>query len=179
MCLDCGPVFRCNFCVEAHCQRCLPFMSCQYPGCTESNCGNCGTHPGNRIVQMCADCDSSYCPAHLMLAHVKYGVGPFCSDCNEKAASQLVVFNEGFGRWVTILEKRYAEVGRSQSASSDFPGALRAREQLRQRCHAVGDKLPLKQKQYERFDHWLKKYELPLELDNEHGGYGFACGSRG
>ena len=142
---------------------CKKFNFCDHPTCRKDNCVDC-ENEGPDCVKRCLDCEETYCAEHRMKDHIKYGEDEsYCSDCNERATSQLESCNESFEHWVKELEERYGIKNVSQSpVVEDFSDALQARELLRQRCNAVGNKLSFKQKQWERFDSKYKHYESDL-----------------
>ena len=97
------------------------------------------------------------------MMHVELGMDEFCSACNERAVSKLLEFNKEFEGWVLELEDKYSSVIKSvRLGSADFSELLKERKHLRQRCLDVGNKLPLKQKQFERYDYLLEHYDSDL-----------------
>jgi len=97
----------------------------------------------------------------LLKEYTKLGETSFCLDCTEWVTSQLSDHNEAFKGWVSELEGRYGIVcnGNLSSVSGDFSEAMRERDQLRQRCVAVGHKLSSKQKMSESYDAKFNSYE--------------------
>ena len=144
---------------------CTPFNFCDNDGCGLNNCDDCVDADSGYSVKYCGDCMESFCAICLLKSHIKYGEDDYCSDCNERATSQLESCNESFQHWVKELEERYGtnHVSRSHVVE-DFSDALQARELLRQRCNAVRNKLSFRQKQFERFDCKYKRYESDLTL---------------
>jgi hypothetical protein len=65
---------------------------------------------------------------------------------------------------VQELEDKYSVKGRDcwTYASSDISQAMDAREELRKRCHAVGELLLPKQKKFENYEDMLVRYERYL-----------------
>ena len=153
----------CEFCEESNCRGCVAQVRCEYPQCTWSPiCENCvGEMDGPR---RCLDCNVTYCPEHLLQMHVERGVHVYCEECNDMASYSLSEHNEHFYEWVKMLEKKYGDEEYADldvSSSNDYLEQLSARDrigdQLQQRCHAIGAKMSLEQKQLERYDamvHW-------------------------
>ena len=60
------------------------------------------------------------------------------------------------------MENKYsggAHNSRMSGTAGTFSDLLKARDMLRQRCNAIGDSLPMKQKEFERFDYRVKEYD--------------------
>ena len=94
---------------------------------------------------------------------VKHGEDVYCSECCNRATSQLSDCNDSFEEWVNDLEEKYGRESVQQpSAEETFAAAMQRRESLRQRCHAVGRKLSFKQKMFEKYDWHLNTYESDL-----------------
>lgn len=73
---------------------------------------------------------------------------------------KLSGYNKEFEAWVVKMEEKYSGNNISSlSSTDDISVALKDREQLRERCNAVGNKLSFKQKQFEHFDGLLKEFE--------------------
>jgi hypothetical protein len=89
------------------------------------------------------------------------GSDDLCSGCEARALLNLAADNEVFGTWVQELEDRYSVKGRDcwTYASSDLSQAMDAREELRKRCHAVGELLLPKQKKFENNESRFEGYE--------------------
>ena len=152
-------MFYCE-CGQSRCVDCVPFNHCDYPGCYASNCADCEDEdPG--CVKYC--CGNRLCGDHLMHKYIKYGAHSSCSECNERAASQLSYWNDSFERWIHSLEEKYGkEPAQQPSAEERFAAAMQKRESLRQRCNAVGRKLSFKQKMFEKYEQKLNSYESVL-----------------
>jgi hypothetical protein len=88
-----------------------------------------------------------------------------CSSCEARALLNLADDNECFGTWVEELEERYSLKGRDcwTYTSSDFSQAMDAREELRKRCHAIGELLLPKQKKFEDIESKFEDYESHLK----------------
>ena len=89
-----------------------------------------------------------------------------CSDCNKRATSKLVEYNTSFEGWVKEMENKYGveHANSRPTVGDDFSAALEERKQLRQRCHAVGSKLSMKQKQFERYHYHCNRFESELDI---------------
>ncbi len=157
-------VFEVRWCDECElklCGACVAYNVCQEKSCYTSNCDDCDHYEDS--VKYCLRCENSYCAEHLMMEHIKGRTDEFCSDCNERATTKLNECNSEFDVWVKDMEEKYCGGGAKNQAvfkSVDFSGAMKERERLRLRCHHVGNKLPMKQKQFERYDHWVNRYDL-------------------
>lgn len=141
---------------------CVPYEFCEHAGCTLSNCSDCSDE-SHEVVKFCRCCEVAFCGEHLLKEVVRHP-DYYCSDCKSRAALILSESNRCFGKWVLKLEGKYSAKGRDcrTSAGEDFSQAMEAREELRQRCHAVGNNLLLKQKQFERFDILFQQFESTL-----------------
>ena len=155
----------CDDCEEKHCLECRDHEWCDHLGCGFSNCGQCaGNDSGSDpfLVKYCPLCQVSFCGNHLLDAHTKRGEDDFCSHCNERAAAQLLECNLAFEGWIHKMENKYcggAHNSRMSATAGTFSDLLKARDILRQRCNAIGDRLPMKQKEFERFDDMVKEYD--------------------
>ena len=93
---------------------------------------------------------------------MKRGEDEFCSNCNERAASELLECNLAFEKWIQKMENKYCG-GKHALAlvatRGTFSVQMEKREQLRERCNAIGDRLPMKQKEFEQFDNRVKEYD--------------------
>ena len=116
------PVFICVGCSEAHCIRCVPYYFCRHPDCNDSNCGGCATEAPDECVKYCYDCGSRYCGEHLMLEHLKLGQEDFCSECNQRAKSNLSEINKTFEGWVAKMEENYGFNHPKQPTSENEDG---------------------------------------------------------
>jgi len=86
-----------------------------------------------------------------------------CSLCDERSCKALLEYNNKFNVWLNDMENKYSggsqNTRRGYSAPVTFSEHMRERSSLLQRCAAIGDKLPFKQKQFERFDDHAKRHE--------------------
>ena len=144
---------------------CVPHEFCDHAECSENNCAECSDEHFD-CVRYCLHCETTWCAEHLLKSLVmSSSLDNYCSDCKSRAALKLSESNKSFGRWVQSLENKYSHANHTSSSmpsTEDFSQAMETREELRRRCHAVGNKLLLKQKQFERFDYWCKHYESNL-----------------
>ena len=141
---------------------CVSYNFCQYRGCHADNCEDCAEH--HFSVKCCFECDAIYCGEHMLKMVVKHGEDEYCSECSDRAASQLSDCNDGFENWVNELEGKYGGdlTHHPLAIENTFAAAMQKRESLRQRCHAVGIKLSFKQKMFEKFEQKLQGYECDL-----------------
>lgn len=169
-------VVLCEFCDETCCEKCVKHVCCDHPGCSCITCSECADHesghPGHvHLVISCNVCNRNQCLGHLLGEFVKRGEDEFCSNCNERAAWMLSYYNQHFEEWLNIMENKYN--GKTHKSvvlgtTSTFSERMKEREVLCQRCNAIGDKLPLKQKQLEHYDYWVKNFEEPLLGSHSH-----------
>ena len=153
-------VTACSSCIEKHCIDCMPHYDCQYPNCYTSTCEDCAREDGMCAAEDCSNNGERYCGEHLMVKHIRLGADAFCLNCNARAASALKWRNRSFEEWVVELESRYGVEDKCLRCESEsFSDLLEQRQRLRQRCAALGDKLPFKQKQFEEFDERVREYE--------------------
>lgn len=141
---------------------CVDFHWCDVSNCYNSNCAECSDeHHG--CVKPCQNCETKYCGEDLLKRFINDSE-EFCSDCESRAALNLSGFNAHFRFWVEELEEKYSVKGRDywSQTGDNFSQAMEAREELHQRCNAVGMMLLPKQKQFERFDSRLASYEYLL-----------------
>ena len=155
----------CECCEQKHCLECRDHEWCDHLGCGTSNCAECVANESEEdycLAKYCPVCKTSFCSYHILDEHIKCGEDDFCSNCNERAASQLLQENNKFETWIHKMENKYsggAHNSRMSASTGTFSDLLKARDVLRQRCNAIGDKLPLKQKQFEQFDDLVKGYD--------------------
>jgi len=93
---------------------------------------------------------------------MKRGEDEFCSNCNERAVSELLECNLAFEKWIQKMENKYSG-GKHALAlvatRGTFSEQMEKRQKLRERCNAIGDRLPMKQKEFEHFDYMVEYYD--------------------
>jgi hypothetical protein len=160
-------VLYCDSCDRSRCDRCVRYVFCEYE-CYKGNCAECSSEHSTYNVKDCMICGASYCGAHLLMQHVRYGHADFCRHCNSRAALVLSEYNSDLFRWVNELEKKYGygNEGRDswESTTDNFDQAMEARNELFRRCLAVGNNLSAKQKQFEKFDYLFKQHKSILNF---------------
>ena len=155
----------CECCEQKHCLECRDHEWCDHLGCGTSNCAECVANESEEdycLAKYCPVCKTSFCSYHILDEHIKCGEDDFCSNCNERAASQLLQENNKFETWIHKMENKYcggAHNSRMSATTGTFSDLLKARDMLRQRCNAIGDRLPMKQKEFEQFDNRVKEYD--------------------
>lgn len=168
-------VVLCEHCGETACEDCVKHISCEHRGCSCITCAECADHESGadghiHLVINCNVCAKKACLRHLLDDFVEHGEDEYCSDCNERAAWMLSCYNQRFEEWLNIMENKYngeTYKGVMMGATLTFSERMREREKLRQRCNAIGDKLPFKQKEIERYDYWVANFErnyFPYDL---------------
>ena len=155
----------CEVCEEKYCDDCNEHLWCQHPDCYSFNCTECADNESdsNRfLVKHCSDCGGNHCARHLLAQHMEEGEDEFCSNCNERAASALLESNLAFEKWIQGMENKYSGGKHALgliATTGTFSEQMEKRKQLRERCNAVGERLPLKQKEFEGYDYKVKYYE--------------------
>ena len=90
------------------------------------------------------------------------GEDEFCSICNERAAVELSERNLAFEKWIQNMENKYSGCKHALgliATTGTFSEQMENRKQLRERCNAIGDRLPMKQKEFESYDYKVKHYD--------------------
>ena len=120
-------------------------------------------------VKCCDQCENSFCALHLAVEHIQRGEDSFCSNCNERAAAELLRNNKKFEGWLQGMEEKYGVT--NNMWLSDTPGRFsqhaHEREMLRRRYHGIRDLLTLKQRQFERFDCCAEQYDTTGIVRND------------
>ena len=116
------------------------------------------------MVKECFVCGGTKCRGHVLQDHIQIGPEFFCCECNERAISKLSEHNDDFEDTVERLEIKYGAVKKKGNVQypAHFSGAMKRREHLRERYHAVGSNMNWKQREAERYEILFELHERPF-----------------